>query len=318
MATATWWLTSKHKHRTTPSVVGFQNNEKLIGENAKYLNIKNYENIIYDSKRLIGRNFSDKEVQNDIRNFSDKEVQNDMKFWPFKLDKDNNDKPQIIVKINNNEKRYYPEEISAMILKQLKKQAEDFLDCEVKDAIITVPAYFNNSQRQSTIDAGRIAGLNVIQTINEPTAAAIAYGLENQSNIKKNVCVFDFGGGTFDVTVLTIENKEFKVLSTGGDSHLGGSYIDNLLVKYCINEFKKETGIDVSNNKKALRRLKKECEERKKSLTVNKEVYFEVESLDSETDLICKLNRNDFENLCKDLFKRYIEILKKTINESGL
>ena len=238
-------------HRTTPSVVGFQNNEKLIGENAKYLNIKNYENIIYDSKRLIGRNFSDKEVQNDI------------KFWPFKVDKDNNDKPQIIVKINDNEKRYYPEEISAMILKQLKKEAEDFLDCEVKDAIITVPAYFNNSQRQSTIDAGRIAGLNVLQTINEPTAAAIAYGLENQTNIKKNVCIFDFGGGTFDVTVLTIENKEFKVLSTGGDSHLGGADIDNLLVKYCINEFKKETGVDISNNKKALRRLKKECEEKK-------------------------------------------------------
>ena len=241
----TWGL------RTTPSVVGFQNNEKLIGENAKYLNIKNYENIIYDSKRLIGRNFSDKEVQNDI------------KFWPFKVDKDNNDKPQIIVKINDNEKRYYPEEISAKILYSLKKQVEVFLGCEVKDAIITVPAYFNNSQRQSTIDAGRIAGLNVLQTINEPTAAAIAYGLENQTNIKKNVCVFDFGGGTFDVTVLTIENKEFKVLSTGGDSHLGGADIDNLLVKYCINEFKKETGVDISNNKKALRRLKKECEEKK-------------------------------------------------------
>ena len=242
---------SQTGNRITPSVVHFKNeNETLIGSGVND-NTKHYENIIYDSKRLIGRNFSDKEVQNDI------------KFWPFKVDKDNNDKPQIIVKINDNEKRYYPEEISAMILKQLKKEAEDFLDCEVKDAIITVPAYFNNSQRQSTIDAGRIAGLNVLQTINEPTAAAIAYGLENQSNIKKNVCVFDFGGGTFDVTVLTIENKEFKVLSTGGDSHLGGSDIDNLLVKYCINEFKKETGIDISNNKKALRRLKKECEEKK-------------------------------------------------------
>ena len=293
-------------HRTTPSVVGFKNNEKLIGEYAKYLNIKKYENLIYDSKRLIGRNFSDKEVQNDI------------KFWPFKVDKDNNDKPQIIVKINDNEKRYYPEEISAMILKQLKKEAEDYLDCEVKDAIITVPAYFNNSQRQSTIDAGRIAGLNVLQTINEPTAAAIAYGLENQTNIKKNVCVFDFGGGTFDVTVLTIENKEFKVLSTGGDSHLGGADIDNLLVEYCINEFKKETGIDVSNNKKALRRLKKECEESKKNLSGTEEVDIDIDALAEGKDFNITLLFTTFNDICKDLFERCIEILKKTINESGL
>ena len=168
---------------------------------------------------------------------------------------------------------------------QLKKEAEDYLDCEVKDAIITVPAYFNNSQRQSTIDAGRIAGLNVLQTINEPTAAAIAYGLENQTNEKKNVCVFDFGGGTFDVTVLTIENKEFKVLSTGGDSHLGGADIDNLLVEYCINEFKKETGIDVSNNKKALRRLKIYCEKTKEQLSVADEANIEIENLsDSNND----------------------------------
>ena len=197
-------------NRTTPSVVGFKDKEILIGEASKGLITRNYENIIYDSKRLIGRNFTDKEVQKD------------MKLWPFKLDRDQNNKPQIIVKINDNEKRYYPEEISAKILSSLKKQVEEFLGCKVKDAIITVPAYFNNSQRQSTIDAGRIAGLNVIQTINEPTAAAIAYGLENQSKEKKNVCIFDFGGGTFDVTVLTIKNKEFNVLSTGGDSHLGG------------------------------------------------------------------------------------------------
>ena len=293
-------------NRTTPSIVGYKNNEKLIGDNAKCIITKNYENIIYDSKRLIGRNFSDKEVQND------------MKFWPFKLDKDNNDKPQIIVKINDNEERYYPEEISAMILKQLKKEAEDYLDCEVKDAIITVPAYFNNSQRQSTIDAGRIAGLNVIQTINEPTAAAIAYGLENKSNKKKNVCIFDFGGGTFDVTVLTIENKEFKVLSTGGDSHLGGSDIDNLLVKYCINEFNQETGIDISNNQKALRRLKTHSEKVKMELSSIKESYIDIDSLSKDNDFYISIDRLLFNDICKDLFKRCIEILKKTINESGL
>ena len=291
--------------RTIASAVYFKKNDILIGALAKN-QLKNYENIIYDSKRLIGRNFSDKEVQND------------MKFWPFKLDKDNNDKPQIIVKINNNEKRYYPEEISAMILKQLKKDAEDYLGCEVKDAIITVPANFNNSQRQSTIDAGRIAGLNVIQTINEPTAAAIAYGLENKSNKKKNVCIFDFGGGTFDVTVLTIENKEFKVLSTGGDSHLGGSDIDNLLVKYCINEFNNETGIDISNNQKALRRLKTHSEKVKMELSSIKESYIDIDSLSKDNDFYISIDRLLFNDICKDLFKRCIEILKKTINESGL
>ena len=292
--------------RITPSVVYFKNkNETLIGFGVND-NTKNYENIIYDSKRLIGRNFNDEVVQND------------MKLWPFKLDKDYNNKPQIIVKIDNKEKRYYPEEISAKILYSLKKQVEEFLSCEVKDAIITVPAYFNNSQRQSTIDAGKIAGLNVLQTINEPTAAAIAYGLENQSNKKKNVCIFDFGGGTFDVTILTIENKEFKVLSTGGDSHLGGADIDNLLVKYCINEFKNKTNIDISNNTKALRRLKKECVLKKEFLSSLKEVDFEIDSLNNQINLEFNLKRIDFENICMPLFEKCIKILEETIKESGL
>ena len=292
--------------RITPSVVYFKNeNETLIGFGVNE-KTKNYENIIYDSKRLIGRNFSDEVVQKD------------MKLWPFKLDRDQNNKPQIIVKINDNEKRYYPEEISAKILSSLKKQVEEFLGCKVKDAIITVPAYFNNSQRQSTIDAGRIAGLNVLQTINEPTAAAIAYGLENQSKEKKNVCVFDFGGGTFDVTVLTIKNKEFNVLSTGGDSHLGGADIDNLLVKYCIDEFKRQTNIDISNNKKALRRLKKECIEKKHFLSTLKEVHFEIESLDNNQNLEFTLQRVDFEIICNSIFEKCINILDETIKESKL
>ena len=293
-------------NRTTPSIVGFKNNDILIGDACKGIITKNYENIIYDSKRLIGRNFNDEVVQND------------MKLWPFKLDKDYNNKPQIIVKIDNKEKRYYPEEISAKILYSLKKQVEEFLSCEVKDAIITVPAYFNNSQRQSTIDAGKIAGLNVLQTINEPTAAAIAYGLENQSNKKKNVCIFDFGGGTFDVTILTIENKEFKVLSTGGDSHLGGADIDNLLVKYCINEFYKETNIDISNNKKALRRLKLKCEEIKKNLSGTQEVEVDIDALAEGEDCNINIHCSNFNELCKDLFNRCIKILKETIKESGL
>ena len=291
--------------RTVASAVYFKKNEILIGNLAKN-QLKNYENVIYDSKRLIGRNFTDKEVQND------------MKYFSFKLESDKNNKPIIIVTINNEKKSYSPEDISSMILKQLKKDAEDYLGCEVKDAIITVPANFNNSQRQSTIDAGKIAGLNVFQTINEPTAAAIAYGLENQSDKKKNVCVFDFGGGTFDVTVLTIKNKEFNVLSTGGDSHLGGADIDNLLVKYCIDEFKRQTNIDISNNQKALRRLKTNCERVKMELSSIRESFIDIDSLVKENDFYISIDRSIFEELCNLLFEKCINILDKTIKESKL
>ena len=174
---------SNSGNRTTPSIISFRKNEKLIGNSAKNLMLRNYENTIYDAKRLIGRNFSDKQVKEDI------------KHWPFKIESDENDKPMIKIEDNEGEKKYYPEQISALILKQLKKDAEEFLGREVKEAVITVPAYFNNNQRQSTIDAGKIAGLNVIRTINEPTAAAIAYGIENEidkSNEEKKICVFEF------------------------------------------------------------------------------------------------------------------------------
>ena len=241
--------------RTTPSVVSFFQEKRLIGEAGKKQITKNYKNTVYDIKRLIGRNFNDKEVQED------------MKLWPFKVENGTNDKPIIIVDYNNEKKKFYPEQIAAMILRQLKEDAETFLDHKVKDAVITVPAYFNNSQRQATIDAGRIAGLNVIKLINEPTAAAIAYGLENQSNEKKNICVFDLGGGTFDVTILEIEGKKFTVKAIGGDSHLGGTDFDNELIKYCIEKFKEENDIDISNDQKALRRLKVACEEAKKELS---------------------------------------------------
>ena len=291
--------------RTVASVVYFRKNDLLIGSLAKN-QLKNYENVIYDSKRLIGRNFTDKEVQND------------MKYFSFKIESDKNNKPIIIVTINNEKKSYSPEDISSMILKQLKKDAEDYLGKEVKDAIITVPANFNNSQRQSTINAGRMAGLNVIQTINEPTAAAIAYGLENESKKKKNVCVFDFGGGTFDVTVLSIKNKEFNVLSTGGDSHLGGADIDNLLVKHCIDEFKKETNIDISNNQKALRRLKTNCERVKMELSSIKESFIDIDSLAKDHDFYISITRILFEHLCNSIFEKCIKILDETIKESNI
>ena len=207
--------------RVTPSYVCYKSNTQIIvGEQAKDQIIKNIKNTIYDTKRLIGRNFSDEIVQNDI------------KLWSFSVKGDDKDKPIIEVTINKEKKIFYPEQVAAQILGALKKDAEDYLGKEVKNAVITVPAYFNNSQRQSTIDAGRIAGLNVIRTINEPTAAAIAYGLENKSNEKRKVLIFDFGGGTFDITIINIKNNEFDVITSQGDSHLGGEDIDTKISEY--------------------------------------------------------------------------------------
>ena len=253
--------------RTTPSIVSFLNDKILIGNQAKSQIIRNYENTIYEIKRLIGRKYTDKTVEED------------MKLWPFIIEKDENNNPQIIVNYKGEKRKYYPKEISAMILKQLKEDAEKYLEEEIKDVVITVPAYFNNTQRYETIEAAKIAGLNVIQIINEPTAAAIAYGLEQplQNKNKKNICVFDFGGGTFDVTILEIDQGDFNIKTSEGDSHLGGTDIDNLLVKHCINEFKEE-------NKKALRRLKVECEKVKIDLSQLTETLFDMDSLEEKED----------------------------------
>ena len=290
----------------TPSVVSFTENERLIGEQAKSQITRNYKNTIYDAKRLIGRNFNDKEVQND------------MKLWPFKVKEGKKGKPLICVEYKKEQKEFYPEQISAMILERLKENAETFLGQKVKDAVITVPAYFNNAQRQATIDAGRIAGLNVIKTINEPTAAAIAYGLENQSNKKKNVCVFDLGGGTFDVTILEIDNKKFTVKAIGGDSHLGGEDFDNELVKYCIEKFKEENDIDISNDQKALRRLKVACEKAKIDLSTIEDTLINLESLVKGNDIELNVTRYQFEEMCKAYFDKCIKILSDTINNSGI
>ena len=291
--------------RNIPSIVCFKDNEIIVGKQAKK-QIKNIENVIYDSKRLIGRNFTDKEVQND------------MKYFSFKLESDKNNKPIIIVTINNEKKSYSPEDISSIILKQLKKSVEDYLGCKVKDAIITVPANFNNLQRKATFKAAELAGLNLIRTINEPIAAAIAYGFDNLSNIEKNICVFDFGGGTLDVSILKLKNKDFKVLSNGGDSHLGGEDIDNLLMKYCIDEFKNENSIDISNDQKALRRLKTHCEQLKIDLSEAKESEINIDGLYQGIDFSLKINRAKLEYLCKDLFNKCLKVLDNTIKESGI
>ena len=291
--------------RNIPSIVCFKGNEIIVGKQAKS-QIKNIENIIYDSKRLIGRNFNDEEVQKD------------MKYYTFKLESDNNNKPKIIVTINNEKKSYSPEDISSIILKQLKKSVEDYIGKKVKDAIITVPANFNNLQRKATFKAAELAGLNLIRTINEPIAAAIAYGFDNLSNIEKNICVFDFGGGTLDVSILKLKNKDFKVLSNGGDSHLGGEDIDNLLMKYCIDEFKNENSIDISNDQKALRRLKTHCEQLKIDLSEAKESEINIDGLYKGIDFSLKINRATLEYLCKDLFNKCLKVLDKTIKESGI
>ena len=300
---------SNSGNRTTPSIISFRKNEKLIGNSAKNLMLRNYENTIYDAKRLIGRNFSDKEVQEDI------------KHWPFKVKDNGKNKPIISVLIDGKEKTFYPEEVSALILKELKKDAEEYLGREVKEAVITVPAHFNNNQREATINAGKIAGLNVIRTINEPTAAAIAYGIENEidkSNEEKKICVFDFGGGTFDVTILIIKNKNFIVKATGGDTHLGGQDIDNLLVEYCIQEFKDETGIDISNNKKARLKLKLKCEEMKKEFSSQQEGNIDIDALANGEDFYIQISKVIFEKMIDPLLNKCIKILDKTINESGI
>ena len=293
-------------NRTTPSVVSFSGRNRYIGETGKKQITKNYKNTIYDIKRLIGRDFNDKMVQEDIKS------------WPFKVEKDSKNKPIIIVEYNNEKKKFYPEQIAAMILESLKKDAEEFLGQKVKDAVITVPAYFNNLQRQATIDAGKIAGLNVIKLINEPTAAAIAYGLENNFKEKKNVCVFDLGGGTFDVTILEIDNKKFTVKAIGGDSHLGGEDFDNELIKFCIEKFKEDTDIDISHNQKALRRLKIACEKLKIELSTLEDSVIEVQSLSEGTDFKTLITREEFENICQTKFNKCIETLKNTLDDSKI
>ena len=238
--------------RTTPSYVAFTEQERLVGDAAKNQITRNPTNTVFDAKRLIGRKFNESLVQEDI------------KLWPFKVIKEEGgDRPQIVVNFMGQHKKFFPEEISAMVLQKMKKIAEDYLGKEVKDAIVTVPAYFNDSQRQATKDAGQISGINVLRIINEPTAAAIAYGLDKKFKTERNVLIFDLGGGTFDVSVLSLEEGLFEVRATNGHTHLGGEDFDNRLVEYCAGEFRRKTNIDMKDNPKALRRVRAACEKPK-------------------------------------------------------
>jgi len=242
-------------NRTTPSYVAFTDTERLIGDAAKNQVAMNPANTVYDAKRLIGRKFDEQVVQDDIKHYS------------FKVVKGDAGKPYIVVQYKGESKKFQAEEISAMVIVKMKETDEAFLGSEVKNAVVTVPAYFNDSQRQATKDAGSIAGLNVMRIINEPTAAAIAYGLDKGKGAEKNVLIFDLGGGTFDVSLLTIEEGIFEVKATNGHTHLGGEDFDNRLVEFCIAEFKKKTGLDISNNPRATRRLRTACEKAKRILS---------------------------------------------------
>jgi len=290
-------------NRITPSVVAFTDDDRLVGEAAKNQAALNPKRTIYSVKRLIGRRYNDKEVQMD------------KKLLPYDIiDKDG--KPYIQVETKGQKKIYSPEEISAMILTKMKTVAENFLGTKVKNAVITVPAYFNDSQRQSTKDAGTIAGLNVLRIINEPTAAAIAYGLDKKDK-ERNILVFDLGGGTFDVSLLTIDSGVFEVVSTNGDTHLGGEDFDHRILDYLLKRIKKQHGKDLKNNKSVIQKLKTEIEKAKRHLSSSLQATIEIDELEPGFDFKDTLSRAKFEELNMDLFKKTMAPVEKVMEDSG-
>ncbi|KAJ0423844.1 heat shock protein [Aspergillus carlsbadensis] len=291
--------------RTTPSFVAFTDTERLLGEGARTQGAMNPYNTVFDAKRLIGRRFADAEVQAD------------MKHWPFKV-VDKAGKPVIEVEFKGETKQFTPEEISSMVLTKMRETAESFLGETVNNAVVTVPAYFNDSQRQATKDAGLIAGLNVLRIINEPTAAAIAYGLDKKVEGERNVLIFDLGGGTFDVSLLTIEEGIFEVKATAGDTHLGGEDFDNRLVSHFAQEAQRQTGKDISNNARALRRLRTACERAKRTLSSQTQASIEIDSLVDGNDLKSSITRARFEELCGDLFRSTMEPIERVLRDAKI
>ncbi|XP_047955709.1 heat shock 70 kDa protein 18-like [Salvia hispanica] len=293
-------------NRTTPSQVAFTAAERLIGDAAKNQVAENPINTVFDAKRLIGRKYSDSTVQKD------------MIFWPFKVVPGADDKPMIVVTYKGEEKLFSAEEISSMVLTKMKDIAEVYLGSSVTDVVVTVPAYFNDSQRQATKDAGTIAGLNVMRIINEPTAAAIAYGLDKGGDVAKNVLIFDLGGGTFDVSVATIEAGVIEVKATAGDTHLGGQDMDNRMVNHFVKEFKIKTGKDISGNSRAVRRLKSACERAKRILSSTLEARIQIESLFEGIDLFSTITRAKFEDLNMDLFRKCMELVESCLSDAKM
>ena len=296
-------------NRTTPSYVAFTETERLIGDGAKNQAAANPTNTVYDAKRLIGRKFSEPTVQSDI------------KLWPFAVKADGNDKPVIEVSHKGDAMKLHPEEVSAMVLTKMKETAEAYLGHPVKKAVITVPAYFNDSQRQATKDAGIIAGLEVLRIINEPTAAAIAYGLDKVSDQKeKNVIIFDCGGGTHDVSLLTIDGGIFEVRATAGDCHLGGSDIDNRLVDHFVREFKRKnpSARDPLTNPRAMKRLNAACERVKRTLSSSTSASIELETFCDGIDFFASITRARFEELCADFFRRTLDPVDKVLRDAKM
>tara|TARA_B100000795_G_C22804281_1_gene443861 strand:- start:1931 stop:3868 length:1938 start_codon:yes stop_codon:yes gene_type:complete len=293
--------------RIIPSYVSFSDSEKLVGDSAKNQSTMNPKNTVYDTKRLIGRKFTDDVVQKDI------------KLWSFAVSGDKDNKPLINVKYKNEDKTFHPEEVSAMVIQRLKETTESYLGHELKKVVITVPAYFNDSQRQATKDAGAIAGLEVLRIINEPTAAAIAYGLDKTDDKnEKNILVFDCGGGTHDVSILTLDGGIFEVKATGGDTHLGGSDIDNLIVDYLCDDIKKKFKKDVRENARALKRLNIAAEKAKKNLSASSTTGIEVDSLMDGVDYNTNLSRAKFESLADKIFQRTLQPLGQLLKDAKM
>merc|ERR1711966_390157 len=292
-------------NRTTPSYVAFTETERLIGDAAKSQAAMNATNTVFDAKRLIGRKLDDASVQAD------------MKHWPFKCVSGPGGTPIIRVEYKGEEKSFKAEEISSMVLTKMKEIAEAYLGKEVNNAVVTVPAYFNDSQRQATKDAGSISGLNVLRIINEPTAAAIAYGLDKKGD-EKNVLIFDLGGGTFDVSLLTIEEGIFEVKATAGDTHLGGEDFDNRMVDYFLTDFKRKHKKDMSSNQRSLRRLRTACERAKRTLSSSTQAHIEIDSLHGGIDFNATITRARFEDLNMDYFKKCMEPCEKVLRDSKI
>lgn len=293
-------------NRTTPSYVAFTDTERLIGDAAKNQCAMNPSNTIFDAKRLIGRKISDASVQSDA------------KHWPFRVVSKEGEKPGIQVDYKGETKTFDPEEVSSMVLTKMKETADQFLGKDVKNAVITVPAYFNDSQRQATKDAGAIAGLNVLRIINEPTAAAIAYGLDKKAGGEQNILIFDLGGGTFDVTLLTIDDGIFEVKATAGDTHLGGEDFDNRMVSHFVQEFKRKHKKDLTENKRAMRRLRTACERAKRTLSSSAQTSLEIDSLHEGIDFFTSITRARFEELCQDLFRGCLDPVEKVLKDGKI
>ncbi|KAJ1838697.1 Heat shock protein ssb1, partial [Coemansia sp. RSA 2708] len=298
-------IANEQGNRTTPSYVAFADSERLVGDAAKNQSAMNPHNTVFDAKRLIGRRFDDPSVKQDVKN------------WPFKV-VEKGEQPHIEVQFQGEAKTYSPQEISAMVLVKMREVAESKLGKSVKKAVVTVPAYFNDAQRNATKDAGTIAGLDVLRIINEPTAAAIAYGLDSKQKEERKVLIFDLGGGTFDVSLLTIAGGIFTVKATAGDTHLGGEDFDNTLVEHFKEDFKRKHEKDISGDARALRRLRTACERAKRTLSSLARTTIEVDSLFDGVDYVANITRAKFEELNATHFQKTIDPVGKVLKDAGV